>query len=317
MWTLCDARHHLGLRERCSPATLKGNSQSLPLPLCVRPWKDLISDTIKSRQRWSECDELVNMWQHSTPSVGPHGRGIFVDIGANIGACSLAMLQMTNATVLAVEPSPANLFFLTSSLRAAAAVQPDIARRVAVLPFALGNTTGHSEITASVDNAGDSMIGSASTFASSRRRAGGKSVGSGTVGGRPGQTMPIAMTTLDKALASPSHLPRISLASPSHLWSLSIKLMKLDAQGFECRVLDGMRQLLERGQVHALKTEVSRRHLQAQGCSEAELLERLRQSFHVVRSEDVRHHKHKKRLKEVKGQYEVVAFAPRFSTPES
>jgi hypothetical protein len=93
--------------------------------------------------------------------------------------------------------------------------------------------------------------------------------------------------------------------------------MKLDAQGFECRVLDGMRQLLERGQVHALKTEVSRRHLQAQGCSEAELLERLRQSFHVVRSEDVRHHKHKKRLKEVKGQYEVVAFAPRFSTPES
>ena len=224
---------------------------------------------------------------------------------------------MTNATVLAVEPSPANLFFLTSSLRAAAAVQPDIARRVAVLPFALGNTTGHSEITASVDNAGDSMIGSASTFASSRRRAGGKSVGSGTVGGRPGQTMPIAMTTLDKALASPSHLPRISLASPSHLWSLSIRLMKLDAQGFECRVLDGMRQLLERGQVHALKTEVSRRHLQAQGCSEAELLERLRQSFHVVRSEDVRHHKHKKRLKEVKGQYEVVAFAPRFSTPES
>jgi FkbM family methyltransferase len=290
----------------------------------VRPWKDLISDTIKSRQRWSECDELVNMWQHSTPSVGPHGRGIFVDIGANIGACSLAMLQMTNATVLAVEPSPANLFFLTSSLRAAAAVQPDIARRVAVLPFALGNTTGHSEITASVDNAGDSMIGSASTFASSRRRAGGKSFGSGTVGGRPGQTMPIAMTTLDKALASPSHLAsRIShLASPSHLAShqdgvLSIRLMKLDAQGFECRVLDGMRQLLERGQVHALKTEVSRRHLQAQGCSESELLERLRRSFHVVRSEDVRHHKHKKRLKEVKGQYEVVAFAPRFSTPES
>ena len=89
--------------------------------------------------------------------------------------------------------------------------------------------------------------------------------------------------------------------------------MKLDAQGFECRVLEGMRGLLARGEVRALKTEVSRRHLHAQGCSEVELIASLRANWHVVHSEDVSRHKHKQRLKNIKGQYEVEAFSPRRS----
>jgi len=43
------------------------------------------------------------------------------------------------------------------------------------------------------------------------------------------------------------------------------------------------------------------------------LLALLRASWQDVRSEDVSRHKHKQRLKYVKGQYEVEAFSPRSS----
>ena len=45
--------------------------------------------------------------------------------------------------------------------------------------------------------------------------------------------------------------------------------MKMDIQGFECKALAGMPQTLSR--VRSISTEVARRWLQAQNCTESEL----------------------------------------------
>ena len=55
---------------------------------------------------------------------------------------------------------------------------------------------------------------------------------------------------------------------------------QMDVQGFECRAIDGMHELLgERKAVQAIVTEVSQPHLAAQGCSPDEMLNRLRTTF--------------------------------------
>ena len=42
--------------------------------------------------------------------------GVYLDIGANIGACIMTMLLASDAFIVAFEPNPANLFRLTSTL---------------------------------------------------------------------------------------------------------------------------------------------------------------------------------------------------------
>ena len=56
------------------------------------------------------------------------------EIGANIGACTVELLLRTRASIIALEPSPTNYYFLTRSLHALAQRHPEMARRVVVLP---------------------------------------------------------------------------------------------------------------------------------------------------------------------------------------
>ena len=83
-------------------------------------------------------------------------------MGGNIGACTVEMLLRTDAVVAVFEPNPSNLFYLTSSLKAAARAHPSLAHRVAVFPLALGNASRTSQIFESKGNAGDSSIDSVS-----------------------------------------------------------------------------------------------------------------------------------------------------------
>lgn len=153
LWHPCDAPLGAG---NCSVAQLmscrKGDlhanarGRCAAIPLCtVAPsdhlHHDLISRSLRAKGHWPECSELVKLWsRHAdrhrhTRADGISARAqevqeVFVDVGANIGACTLEMLQRTNASVIAIEPSPMALFYLTSSLRLAAATRPDIRTRV-------------------------------------------------------------------------------------------------------------------------------------------------------------------------------------------
>eukprot|EP00966_Prymnesium_polylepis_P328217 7384023-Prymnesium_polylepis.1 len=136
----------------------------------------------------------------------------------------------------------------------AAVVMPSILHRVFVFPMAAGNVSAAALLSETPGNAGGAHIG---TFSERRRRAGNR-------------THQILQQPIDKV---------IQLTSQSETSSLRrmtpIRLMKVDVEGFECNVLDGMRQLLHQRAVAAIKSEVSRDVLLRQGCSEEGLLLRL------------------------------------------
>jgi len=267
------------------------------------------------------------LWIQHGRSSGPSGEpsggappDVFLDIGANIGACSLEMLQRTDASVLAVEPSPSNLFYLTSSLQLAARAQPSLAHRVTVLPFALSNHSGREAITHSAVNLGDARIGAYATAGTTVPSFEGRGNIPGVSHDHPLFHAPVTpslgidVTPLDVALDGAIGLGLHGRRSGRP----RVRLMKLDAQGHECHVLRGMRRLLQQGLVQLVKTEVSSRLLEAQGCSETELLALLRASWRTVHVEDARENCrggcHRQRLATSKRQYEVQAWNPKTRT---
>ena len=94
---------------------------------CVRPAGagDLISDVVARDGRWRECDALVPLWRETADEPA----GLFVDVGANIGACALPLLRL-GARTLAFEPLRVNLAYLTRSVLANVALaHEDLAHR--------------------------------------------------------------------------------------------------------------------------------------------------------------------------------------------
>jgi hypothetical protein len=97
------------------------------LPICLREG-DHISEAVSRRHRWHECYRFVELWlmldgptatrsyrgasgagrgvryaSHFPPgAAGPSG--ILLEVGANIGACTLEILLLTNATVVSLLP---------------------------------------------------------------------------------------------------------------------------------------------------------------------------------------------------------------------
>ena len=168
--------------------------------LCLRD-RDRVSHVVRERGEWGECSKLV--WHlQSLPAARRKG-AVFLELGANIGVCTLEVLMQTEATVIAFEPSPANLFYPTSSLSEAAKERPGVASRVVVYPLAADehNDTSSTLYTAR-GNAGNSVVGMA-------------------IKDTPDQDMNETYTIRGSRVGT--------VLSPS----LQVELLKVDVQGFE------------------------------------------------------------------------------------
>jgi hypothetical protein len=114
--------------------------------MCVHH-DDRASDHIANTGRWPPCSILGTVWdkmhtsqESAWPQEPPGGSTIFLDVGAQLGACTVYMLfKMQTARVVVVEPEPRNLFALTSTLLS---LPPQYRERVAVLPIAAGDIGG-------------------------------------------------------------------------------------------------------------------------------------------------------------------------------
>mmetsp|Transcript_38686 Transcript_38686/g.81070 ORF Transcript_38686/g.81070 Transcript_38686/m.81070 type:complete len:233 (+) Transcript_38686:52-750(+) len=109
--------------------------------MCVHDFFDIVSKSIIGSKRWKDCDILPKLW--STTSTGDNtddGDGLYVEVGANIGACILEMLLSTNANIIAFEPHPRNLFHLRSTI---SKLDPSMQDRVVIVPTALGGHRQH------------------------------------------------------------------------------------------------------------------------------------------------------------------------------
>ena len=82
-----------------------------------------------------------------------------LEIGANIGACTIELLVRTSARVIAFEPNPIALFHLTRNLQRAARQWSHVASRVVVYPIAAGDRSLQSSIFTQEGNLGNAVIG--------------------------------------------------------------------------------------------------------------------------------------------------------------
>ena len=105
----------------------------------------------------------------AAPSTTSGNAPVFLDIGANVGACSLHMLLSTEATVLSFEPGPDNAFYASQSLlrlmHGSDGVQDrpavsNIAGRALLVRTALGSQpSAEMLLHQAVGNAGHAVIG--------------------------------------------------------------------------------------------------------------------------------------------------------------
>lgn len=216
--------------------------------MCVHNFFDFVSRSINNKKRWEDCDVLPKLW-NTTRTDGDNadnGDGLYVEVGANIGSCVMEMLLSTNANIIAFEPHPRNLFHLRSTI---SKLDPSMQNRVVIVPIALGEATATSKIFSAKNNMGNSVVGRAIKDYETQEM-------------RESEEHEIAIERMDSILDVGGAL------SHTH-----IRLMKMDAQGFECHVLEGMGSVLPQ-YIQALHFEFARKWLQGQEC--LDLLPRVR-----------------------------------------
>ena len=121
----------LSLRGTCPPGTFLTKARALgwEYRICIRQpesvgsWLggSLVDKRILNQGQWSECALSAELLPPPASHLSPqhwHAAGsgcIVIDLGANIGACTLLFASMGHR-VIAVEPEPSNLLMLHASL---------------------------------------------------------------------------------------------------------------------------------------------------------------------------------------------------------
>ena len=211
------------------------------LNICAKAHIDAISDEISKTGSWSHCESLPHFWKESLfkhnmqsneykdsnsedkPDFERQSDRFYIDIGAGIGACVFEMLLTTDAKILAFEPNPDNLFYLTTSLMA---LSPSLRNRVYLYPVALGDHSSSSSSSSSIThNNKDSQR----MF---QRNSSLRTHSAHFVMERLDQIIDINSPTLHNKGEILKEAP------------MSIPLVKINTEGYECQILHGMRQLL-------------------------------------------------------------------------
>lgn len=158
--------------------TRHGKRHAVAEPMCLAR-DDVVSERVRAKGRWHDCHNHVLLWRAvagwdgGEADVAPASReprsalevthwpsdGVVLQVGANIGACTMEFLHRTNARIIAFEPSPINLYYLTRTLRLAAERHPAIARRVVVFPLGAGRTRRKLPLLIQRGNLGNTIIG--------------------------------------------------------------------------------------------------------------------------------------------------------------
>eukprot|EP00526_Cylindrotheca_closterium_P013750 CAMPEP_0113658828 /NCGR_PEP_ID=MMETSP0017_2-20120614/31992_1 /TAXON_ID=2856 /ORGANISM="Cylindrotheca closterium" /LENGTH=347 /DNA_ID=CAMNT_0000573257 /DNA_START=101 /DNA_END=1145 /DNA_ORIENTATION=- /assembly_acc=CAM_ASM_000147 len=216
--------------------------------MCVH-YGDAVSRAIINRGRWADCDVLTQQFQDTHPDKK---HKVFMDVGANIGACVLQMLFTTDSPVIAFEPEPMNLFCLTNTILR---LEPRYRDRFLLFPFALSDEEGSTQIQAQVGDMGNAFLGDV--------KAGQKDKENESEEEKYKRSVQVPVESLDNV---------ITAVSEEGL-SEDIALMKLHAQGHECKVLDGMPKLLPH--IKAIHTEIYKTSLVLQGCSADDYMKKI------------------------------------------
>lgn len=122
-----------------------------PFLMYVRKSNDTISKYIVKHGSWSDCNYIYCLFD--TLVRNTNLTGYYLDIGANIGACTLLELSH-NISTIAFEPVPDNLFLLTKSLL----MNSVFLDKIILYPIGLGNKRRKMNIYSDPNNWGSSTI---------------------------------------------------------------------------------------------------------------------------------------------------------------
>lgn len=208
--------------------------------MCVYRHRDLITGDIRMVGRWTDCDALPVIWFTDEED---DRASVYVDIGANIGACVLEVLLTTNANVIAFEPHPMNLYNLKQTV---SRLPPELRNRLALFPIGLGDATTTARIYSAKHNMGNSVLGKIIKDDPQQEFD-------------PAYEFDVPVERLDSILSEQS--------------DAKVKLIKMDAQGYECSILEGMGSNLAAA-IRSIKFEYGIAHLEGQDCHD--LLQRFR-----------------------------------------
>ena len=228
-------------------------------PMAIHPHFDYISRAINRGHHWVDCDVLPGLWneyyddtkeddtQQHDPSNHPEKHKVYVEIGANIGSCVMEMLLSTNAFIVAFEPHPKNRVCLLQTI---SKLEPKYQERIIIVPIALGDKQESSTIYSASNNMGNSVVGQVIKDYDAQKF-------------EEKSQFTIQIERLD------------SIFHPNIKNTIDIPLLKLDAQGYECRILEGMSHNPSIAKtIQQVKFEYAQKWIQGQNCSD--LFPRLR-----------------------------------------
>ncbi|MDQ6828426.1 MAG: FkbM family methyltransferase [Gemmatimonadota bacterium] len=194
------------------------------------PRRDITVDTANGRLTFDSRDKLIGKHLYMDRGyevdqmrrsiellrdggyLSRDGGGIVLDVGANIGMISIALLRFGYfERGVAFEPGPDNFRLLAHNVR-----QNDLHERIQSMPYALSSAEGHLELELSTYNSGDHRI---------RATAGG-----GAYHENERETVQVSVHTLDALLGvRPSFDPG------------AVALVWMDIQGHEGHFFEGAR----------------------------------------------------------------------------
>jgi hypothetical protein len=157
-WNVVDWKHPISTEEEsrftCTWTKFQSFLSGESVPMCVHD-NDIVSNHIKQNRRWPDCDLLPVLW-----NIGEHRSGnnessviYYVDIGANIGSCVMEMLLSTNASIIAFEPHPRNIYNIKKTV---SLLGESYQNRLSLFPLGLGNASDMLTINSATDNLGNS-----------------------------------------------------------------------------------------------------------------------------------------------------------------
>mmetsp|Transcript_11894 Transcript_11894/g.25346 ORF Transcript_11894/g.25346 Transcript_11894/m.25346 type:complete len:346 (+) Transcript_11894:131-1168(+) len=245
-WTLVDWQRPItaeeDLRFYCEMIPFRSPHSGKETEICVHPSPDFLTEEIKKKKFWDDCNILPNLWnKEEEENYDGANPAYYLEIGANIGSCVVEMLLSTNATIIAFEPHPMNLFNLKKTV---SKMDKSYQDRLMLFPVGLGGMGGTQTIFSAHNNMGNSVIGKA-------------------IGDTDEQKF-------DETRQFTINVERLDSILDED--NIKIKLMKMDAQGFECNILEGIGVLLAKT-IDVIKFEYASQLLHQQGCMN--LIQRL------------------------------------------
>jgi len=214
------------------------------VPICVHSFPDTVSDHIRKYQKWDDCFNLAHLWNgRRNNNNNDNYTDVYIEVGANIGSCVLEMLLATDAFIIAFEPHPMNIYNLKKTILNLETFmwnknererrQNDnkhnngkkrkekykqkhkykYTDRLALFPIGLGDVNhASSKIYSASDNMGNSVLGSI--------------------------IKDFQKQSFDERLQYHVNVERMDSILDARY--MDVKLFKVDAQGYECKVFSGM-----------------------------------------------------------------------------